>query len=204
MQDKQPLFTVIITTHNRRDILPRAIQSVLDQRYSNFECLVIDNGSTDDTADVIGKIQDERIHYISNPTPTQSCDAPRNLGIRLSKGDFISFLDDDDVWYPRKIEKVKSAFDLHTDIDAVCHNENMRIRGEIKGHYRYGPRQEAFYEKLLYQGNCLSPSAMTIRTGVLRQLNGFDLSEAFDAAADYDMWLRMAEQGKKIHFLVDV
>ena len=96
------VFTVIITTYNRRDLLPHAIQSVLGQTFTDFELLVIDNGSMDDTKFVVQAIKDDRIKYVLNPKPTQSCDAPRNLGIEIAQGKFISFLDDDDIWYPRK------------------------------------------------------------------------------------------------------
>ena len=204
MNLSSPLFTVIITTYNRRDLVPRAIQSVLHQTYGDFELLLIDNGSTDDTRTIVQSIQDPRIKYILNPNPSHSCDAPRNLGIHLAQGTFISFLDDDDIWYPKKLEKVKEAFDHYPDVDAVCHDENKRTNGHSDGILRYGPWIDSFYEKLLYEGNCLSPSAMTLKTNLLRSLNGFRIKEEYFRAADYDFWLRMAKKGVKIYFLEEI
>jgi glycosyltransferase involved in cell wall biosynthesis len=195
------IFTVIITTYNRRDLLPRAIQSVLNQSFSKFELLVIDNGSTDDTRFAVQKIKDSRLQYIINPNPTASCDAPRNLGIKIARGSLISFLDDDDIWYPKKLEKVKKIFDENPAISAVCHNLNRRING-IKGTIlQCGPWSDDIYERLLYEGCCLTPSAITIKTDLLRELNGFDLREEFNGAADYDLWLRMTAKGIKINFI---
>ncbi len=195
------LFTVIMATYNRRDLLPRAINSVLNQTFGDFELLVIDNGSTDDTGSVVGKFKDPRVKYILNPRPTKSCDAPRNLGIGMAKGPFVSFLDDDDLWYPDRLEKVKDAFDGDPAASAVCHNENKTVDGKFAGLLKHGPWSEDIYERLLYDRNCLSSCGMTIKTGLLRELNGFDLREEFDSAADYDLWLRMAAKGVKISFI---
>ena len=196
-----PIFSVIITTCNRRDLLPYAIQSILDQTFQDFELLIIDNGSTDDTRYVMSCIKDDRIKYILNPSPTQSCDAPRNLGIELAQGEFISFLDDDDIWYPEKLEKVKKVFDENLDVSAVCHYENKSVHGKIEGMLKYGPWCDYFYEKLLYEGNCLSPSALTIKAELLKKYGGFDLRREIDGAADYELWLRLATQGVKFYFI---
>lgn len=196
----KPTFTIIISTHNRRDLLPRAIHSVLGQTFPDFELLVIDNGSTDDTRFIVQKIIDPRIQYFLNPNPTSSCDGPRNLGIQMANGFFISFLDDDDIWYPERLEKVKNAFDENPGVGAVCHNENRRINGRLTEILKYGTRGN-IYETLLYERNCMSSCATTIRTSLLHELNGFDLREAYDAAADYELWLRMASKDVKVHFI---
>lgn len=196
---QKPVFTVIIATYNRKNILPRAIQSVLNQTFRDFELLVIDNGSTDGTSETVRNIKDSRLFYIRNPEPTDSCDAPRNLGIKMAKGYFIAFLDDDDIWYPERLKKVKKAFDANPDVSAVCHNEHKKVNGRIGGILRYGPWKENMYERLLYEGNCISTCGTTIKRDLLRELNGFDLK--FYRAADYGLWLRMAERNAKIHFI---
>jgi glycosyltransferase involved in cell wall biosynthesis len=196
-----PAFTVIIATHNRKGLLRRAVSSVLTQTCKDFELLVVDNGSTDGTRPVVEEINDGRLRYISNPEPTTSCDAPRNLGIKLAKGRLIAFLDDDDIWYPERLEKVKKAFDENPEVSAVCHNENRSIGGKIDKMFKYGPWGDDIYERLLYDGNCLSSCATTIRAEALRQLNGFNLRKEFNAAADYDLWLRLAARGDKIYFI---
>lgn len=194
-------FTVILATYNRRDLLPRAIQSVLHQTFNDFELFVIDNGSTDDTRYVVEQIKDERVIYMLNSLPTKSCDVPRNLGIRRANGSAICFLDDDDIWYPQKLEKVKEVLDRYPDIGVICHYENQRHNGRIDRVLKYGPWSSHFYESLLYEGNCLSPSALAIKRDILRELGGFDTRAEIELASDYECWLRMAARGIKFHFI---
>lgn len=198
---QSPIFTVIITTHNRDYILPRAIKSVLNQTFAHFELLIVDNGSTDNTKDVVLGIKDVRIKYIRNPKPTDSCDAPRNLGIKMANGGLVAFLDDDDIWYPDRLRKVKESFDKNPGVSAVCHNENRNVNGNVKGVISYGPWTENMHERLLYDGNCLSTCGITIKTDLLKELGGFDLRKEFSGAADYDFWIRMAVHNTKIHFI---
>ena len=192
---------MIISTYNREKLLCRAIESVLSQDFLDFELLIIDNGSTDSTRSVIEKFQDGRVKYMRNPLPTSSCDGPRNMGIYAAKGTLISFLDDDDRWYPQKLKKVNEAFDAHPDIQAVGHYENRITYGKSSGCIEHGSASTNLFESLLYEKNCLSPCAITIKTEVLRKLNGFDLRREFSAAADYDMWLRMAKMDIKFYFI---
>lgn len=199
---QNPVFTVIISTYNRSELLKRAIRSVLSQSFDDFELLVIDNGSTDNTHLTVGEFQDKRIKYILNPRPTSSCDGPRNLGIDMARGSLISFLDDDDRWHPEKLKKSKEAFDAHPEAHATCHYENRINFGKLSGCIMHDLSPgESLLETLLYEKNCLSPCAITIRTEVLKELKGFDLRKDFSAAADYDMWLRMAKWGAKVHFI---
>ena len=199
--DQRPLFSVIITTYNRRDVLPRAMASVLGQTCGAFELLVIDNGSTDDTGWVVERFNDPRIIYLRNPEPSSSCDAPRNLGIQQARGTWVAFLDDDDIWYPERLEKVRRAFEEGAGVAAVCHFENRRVNGDLNGVYKHGPGGRDLLEVLLYEGNCLSSCAMTIRTDLLRELRGFTLKPEFDGAADYDLWIRLAARGARVQII---
>lgn len=199
-----PLFTIIMSTYNRKDLLPQAIQSVLGQTFCDFELLVIDNGSTDGTSEVVQRMRDSRLKYILNPRPTKSCDAPRNLGIHLARGPLISFIDDDERWYPQRLEKVKMVFEENPEIFVVCHNEIIRIDGKIKEIWKGGPKAYNIYETLLYERPCLLAGATTIKAEFLRKLGGFVLKKEYDAAADYDLWLRLAKEDVKIHFLDEI
>ncbi|MFH1791941.1 MAG: glycosyltransferase [Candidatus Omnitrophota bacterium] len=198
---KSPLFTVVMSTYNRSVLLPRAINCVLKQTYPDFELLVIDNGSTDNTPDVVMAIKDPRVIYVRNPNPTGSCDGPRNTGIGIARGEYTCFLDDDDIWYPERLEKVKRAFDEHSFVSAVCHNEYKNVDGNIEGILKYGPGGDDLFERLLYERNCMSSCATTVKTGVLRNLGGFDLRKEFAGAADYDLWLRLAREGHSVFFI---
>jgi glycosyltransferase involved in cell wall biosynthesis len=196
-----PLFTVILSTYNRRDLAPRAIKSVLGQTFSDFEFIIIDNGSTDDTAYVINEFKDARIRFLKNPNPTKSCDAPRNMGIEMARGAYTAFIDDDDTWFPQRLEKVNRAFEKNPGVAAVCHYENVINNGKFERVNKYGPWSVDFHEKLIYDGNCLSPCALTIKTETLRKLGGFDLSDEICGVADYEMWIRLAANGVRFYFI---
>lgn len=99
-----PLVSIIIPTYNRSSVLPRSIKSALNQTYSNIELIVIDDASTDDTETVLKDFSDSRISYYRQSTNLGGS-AARNCGIKHSKGKYIAFLDDDDEWFPEKIEK---------------------------------------------------------------------------------------------------
>ncbi len=196
-----PLFTVVISTYNRKHVLPRAISSVLGQTFGDFELIVIDNGSTDGTESAVGAIKDPRIKYVRNPEPTSSCDGPRNMGIGMAKGRYIAFLDDDDIWYPQRLEKVGKAFEDNPDASAVCHNENRNYMGKVDKVIEYGPWSEDLHERLLYNGNCMSSCGTTVRAETLRALKGFDTRREYAAAGDYEFWIRMAASGAKVCFI---
>jgi len=103
-----PLISVIIPTFNRAHLLRRAVKSVLNQTYARFEVIIINDGSSDDTKEVISQFDDERIRYKNQKNKGVS--AARNKGIMLARGEYIAFLDDDDEWFPRKLERQVHAF----------------------------------------------------------------------------------------------
>jgi len=105
----KPLVSIIIPTRNREKLLERALKSVLAQTYPNFECLVIDDASSDNTGNLVKSFTDKRIRYIYNENHTNAS-AARNIGLRISGGEFIAFLDDDDEWFPAKLEKQVNLF----------------------------------------------------------------------------------------------
>jgi glycosyltransferase involved in cell wall biosynthesis len=98
------LISVIIPTHNRADLLPRAIGSVLSQSYKNLECIVVDDASADNGEAVVDQLDDDRLVYLRHET-NRGASAARNTGIAQAKGEMIAFLDDDDEWLPSKLEK---------------------------------------------------------------------------------------------------
>lgn len=196
-----PVFSVAIATHNRAGILPRAVESILSQTFGDFEIIIVDNGSTDNTKMVIESMIDARIRYVANPKPTNSCDAPRNIAMRMAKGEFMAFLDDDDIWYPDRLEKVREAFEENPGVSCVCHDELRRVNGRPAGIICSGPWTDDMYEKLLYDGNRLSSCGTTIRTETLRLVGGFDERNELSEVADYDLWIRLARDGIKTFFI---
>lgn len=110
--------SVIIPTFNRSHILPEAIESVLRQTYPRLELLIVDDGSTDDTGEVVSSFKDDRIRMIRHPK-NAGVSTARNTGLAEAKGDFVSFLDSDDLWMPEKLALELSFLAEHRDADAI-------------------------------------------------------------------------------------
>ena len=101
---RNPIVSVIIPTYNRAHLIDKAIKSVLNQTYQDFEIIVVDDGSTDNTNEVLKNFTDSRIHYIFH-TSNLGVSAARNTGIKTSQGEYIALLDSDDDWLPEKLDK---------------------------------------------------------------------------------------------------
>ncbi len=111
---EQPLVSAVIPTYNRAELISRAIDSVLKQSYTNLEIIVVDDCSQDSTPEVVNKIQDSRLYYYRHST-NQGGSAARNTGIKQSQGQYIAFLDSDDVWLPQKLDMQLEAIAKQTD-----------------------------------------------------------------------------------------
>lgn len=105
-----PIVSVVIPTYNRALLINRAIQSVLSQTHQDFELIIVDDGSTDNTEEVLKGLKDKRIKYVCLKENSGTSAVPRNVGIRESRGDYVAFLDSDDEWLPEKIEKQLNLF----------------------------------------------------------------------------------------------
>ena len=197
----QPLISVILPTYNHARFLKDAIDSVIKQDYSNWELIIIDNYSTDHTDQVISLFKDDRIknHKINNHGIIAKS---RNKGIQESKGDWIAFLDSDDIWYFNKLSTIITYLDRNKKIDIVCSNEYLHNKSTGKKHkLRYGPSSKYFYKDLLVNGNKLSTSATLVKRSFLNAKKlFFDESKIFITVEDYDLWMRIALFNGKFGF----
>ena len=197
-----PFFTVVIPTYNCADYLKRALNSVFSQTYQNFEVIVVDNSSTDPTEDVLNSFDDKRLTVIkvnNNGIIAHS----RNKGINNAKGDWIAFLDSDDVWKPEKLEKVKDAINHNPEVVLICHDEQYVENSEIKNRLRYGPAVQNLYQRLLFKGNCVSTSAACLRKDIAIETGGFSERKDFVTVEDHEYWIRLAQMGD-FYFLNEV
>ncbi|GAB6041580.1 glycosyltransferase family 2 protein [Endothiovibrio diazotrophicus] len=199
-----PLFSVVIPTYNRSRILGRAVSSVLAQSCGDFELIIVDNGSTDDTAQWLeATFSDPRIRY-HYQTGTGNPAGPRNTGIGLARGEWICLLDSDDEWLPEKLEAVKEALSGRPDVDLCGHNEWMvdDRTGEVVRVVNSGPAAADMYGEMLRDGNRLSPSATVLRKSFLDG-HGLRFSESPDLVVveDYDFWLNCAFHGGRFLFI---
>lgn len=181
------LVSVIIPTYNRKALVLEAVDSVLSQQYTPLELIVVDDGSTDGTAGRLTACSN-RIHVIRQPNAGVS--AARNRGIRAAKGEFIAFLDSDDLWLPEKIERQVSFFMDHSDA-RICQTEEIWVRNGKRVNPRKRHRKPSGFIFRPSLELCLvSPSAVMMRSGLFDTVGLFD--ESLPACEDYDLWLRIA------------
>jgi glycosyltransferase involved in cell wall biosynthesis len=180
--------SIIIPTYNRSGFLKESVESVLSQTFNDFELIIVDDGSTDDTADVVSSSCDPRIQY--EYQVNRGVSSARNVGVSLATAPYIAFLDSDDIWLPGKLENQLSFFHERPDI-SICQTEELWVRNGR----RVNPRQKhAKHSGWIFEA-CLplcivSPSAVMFRREAFDALGGFD--ESFPACEDYDLWLRAA------------
>jgi len=124
-------FSIVTITHNRAHLLGATIQSVLNQSYTDFEHLIIDDGSTDATEDVVKNFNDKRIHYFQY-SKNEKLSYLRNEGIRKATGDVICILDSDDLWTSDKLETITTIFEQHPEVSFVIHNIEFIPAGAVK------------------------------------------------------------------------
>jgi teichuronic acid biosynthesis glycosyltransferase TuaG len=197
----QPLISIIIPTFNQADFLKDALQSVRAQSCVDWEAIVINNFSSDHTIDIVEQLNDDRVTLV-NFSNHGVIARSRNLGIRSARGDYVAFLDSDDLWEVDKLARCISK--LEEGFDLVCHAERWFGGGLPDRVVRYGPESRATYESLLTRGNCISTSATVVRKGVLDSLQGFRDKDDFVTTEDYDLWLRVAQSNYKIGFVDEV
>lgn len=200
-----PLFSVVIPTYNRENIIKKAIDSVLSQSFQDFEIIIIDNGSTDNTKQFIKSYSHAKINYfcqIGSGSPA----SPRNAGIRNSSAPWVCFLDSDDYWLPNKLEVLNQAIEANKEADVFYHYEIMLNQNTGKetvlSHHR---RLDNMYKDMLENGNQLSTSATTIRKSFLNDHQlFFNENHDFDIVEDYDLWLRVANKKAEFFLIKEV
>jgi glycosyltransferase involved in cell wall biosynthesis len=182
-----PGVSVIIPTYNRGDLVTEAIESVLRQSYADLELIVVDDGSTDDTASVVGGIGDERIRYFSKDNGGQS--SACNFAFRHAEGRYIAYLDSDDMWPEAYLETMVRQLDAKTDYGVAYARVIQRYpdgREEQLSkpeRYRSGRITKYFFGFV----PCLIPSAMCFRRSVWE---GIWWDEALRRSHDFDVFLR--------------
>lgn len=200
-----PLVSIIIPTYNHARFLGKAVQSVVEQSYSNWEALVIDNHSDDNTLEVVAGFSDPRIRLLRIHNGGIIA-ASRNLGLREAKGEWIAFLDSDDIWYSGKLSSVMTTAGGMPDCEVFSTDELMKDADTGKTTVlRYGPFRKNFYRSLLVDGNCLSTSATVVNAGFLSDHEiVFRESPEHVTVEDYGFWLDLARHGARFTFIHEI
>lgn len=196
-----PLVSVVIPTYNHAQFLRSSLGSVVNQTFTDWEAIVVNNFSTDDTESVVESFNDDRITLVNFHNHGVIA-AGRNEGIRVSRGEFLAFLDSDDEWHPDKLAKCLQA--LRGEADLVCHAEKWIGGGRPERIVHYGPTEKSSWRGLLLDQNRVSTSATVVRRSCVEQVGLFDESSEFITAEDYEMWMKLAKLECRFEFLPDV
>jgi GT2 family glycosyltransferase len=185
----RPLVTVIIPAYNAARFIRPTIDSVLDQTFQDFEFIVVDDGSTDDTADVV-RSYEPRLRYLWKANGGQS--SSRNVGIREARGEFIAFLDHDDLWYPEKLARQVALMQAAPRLGVVTTGSVLfDDHGDLQTEIPVLPATSgpALLARLLLGNVIGSCSKVLVRSACFRELGAFD--EQLRMAEDWEMWYRI-------------
>ncbi|KAB2837030.1 MAG: glycosyltransferase [Candidatus Brocadia sp.] len=190
MTGNDSLVSVIIPTYNCARFLMESVGSVLSQTYQPYEIIVIDDGSTDNTKEVLQPVM-QRIKYVQLEQ-NKGSPVVRNIGIQAAQGEYVAFLDADDVWLPEKLQTDRECFDKHPDVGMVY---SKHINIDEKGVVFHGAMKKRLpcgkiFVQLFSEQNFIITSSVVVRKAVFETTGLFD--EQLVNCQDWDMWLRIA------------
>jgi GT2 family glycosyltransferase len=188
-----PQISVVIPTYNRQHLVQQTIDSVLQQTFSDWELIVVDDGSTDDSRRVLEKRYGSRIRYVYQCNQGES--VARNLGVELATGDYVAFLDSDDLWHPDKLKRQIEVMEKHPDVALVgtqahwINFEGWRLRLPPHGHDQKS-NSISWADLVLNNVVAGGGSSALVRRACLANVGGFDPEIRF--GEEWDLWIRIA------------
>ncbi|MFV0422321.1 glycosyltransferase family 2 protein [Oleidesulfovibrio sp.] len=184
----EPVVSVIMPVYNTEAYLAEAVQSVLDQDFTDFELLVLDDGSPGDAGAVLSQFDDARIRYLrhENMGPGYT----RNRGIRESLGRYVAFLDSDDAWMPDKLSRQVALLDAQPEYDVV-YTQRRNMDAESRPVHGHTPRlHSGFVLNELYVDSFVCMSSTMVRRSIFEDVGYID--ETLRMSEDFEFWLRVA------------
>lgn len=188
------LFSIVIPTYNRAHLISVAIDSVLEQKYQNFELIIVDDGSTDDTESVVRNFQDKRLSYYKKENGERA--AARNFGNSKATGDYITFFDSDDILYPNHLEEALKI--ITTFSSPEWFHLGYTINDELGKVIKSVMEITGDLNQKLVQGNFLSCNGVFLRKDVAKEFQ-FNEDRRLSALEDWELWLRIAAKYKLVH-----
>jgi len=193
IQADKPMVSVVLPTYNRAHTLGRAIKSVLGQTFRDFELIVVDDGSTDNTKAAVSVFDDPRICYIRHDF-NRGANAARNTGVKLSRGEYVALQDSDDEWLPEKLEKQVNVLAATGHAVGVVYTGCLRLKGDevtyIPG--EHVSVKEGDVHRQLLIGNFITTQAVLAKRHCIIDCGLFD--EAMPRLQDWDLWIRVARK----------
>jgi len=192
-----PTVSIVIPTYNHSKFISKALDSVINQTYKNWEAIIIDNNSTDNTDKVINRYIDPRIKHLKIDNDGVIAKS-RNLGINEAKAEWIAFLDSDDWWTKDKLEVCLSKIDKNIDFIYHAHEyvEKSKFffkKKIIKGRELKKPILKDLLIGSITKGTQISNSSVIVRKNILFKIGGLNENKILVGADDYDTWLRIAQ-----------
>jgi glycosyltransferase involved in cell wall biosynthesis len=186
---QKPKVSIVIPAYNVGKYLPDTLESVWHQTFTDFEVILVDDGSTDNTKEWVSQIKNPRFKFISQTN--QGASAARNRGILASQGEYIAFLDADDLWAPTKLETHVSFLEQNPEVGLVCSWTAMiNAQGQPTGRLLKPVADGNVYRKLLVQNTIDCPSTV-IRRRCFDRVGLFNTSIRYNE--DWEMWIRIAK-----------
>lgn len=182
-------FSVIIPSYNRAEFIDEAVQSVLNQSFKDFELLIIDDASTDNSMSILEKYKDIPNVKVFKNASNMGVSYSRNFGIKNSNAEIIAFLDSDDIWLKHKLKAQDSFFRENPDIK-ICHtNEKWLKNNKHMNQKKIHRKQAGFFFKRSLERCLVSPSSVAIYKSIFTEISSFD--ENLRVCEDYDLWLKL-------------
>lgn len=189
------LVSVVMPAFNAEKYIGCSIESVVHQTYQNWELIIVNDGSTDNTQEVIDRFmrRDKRIRCVQQKNGKQG--KARNAGIKIAMGELIAFLDADDLWYPVKLEKQVAILEQQNTDLVFCYADQINSKGEKVGGWPpakddlffFGDEGVAYF----FRGNIVNIFTVLAKREAIQRVNGFNEEAAIQNIEDYDLWLRM-------------
>jgi glycosyltransferase involved in cell wall biosynthesis len=199
MKKGNSLVSVIIPTYNHAEFLSKCLQTIVEQTYMNWEAIVVNNFSEDNTIEIVESFNDSRIRLI-NFKNHGIIAAARNRGIIDASGDFIAFLDSDDWWYPKKLEisinKIDNRDFIYHDLD-IYTKKGKKFLKKI----RCGQIQKPIFANLLKRGFGPTNSSVVVRKRIIEKAGGLSEDPKLVAAEDFDLWLKISRVTEKFIYV---
>ena len=196
--ENSPTVSVVIPTYNREQLIGRSIKSVLSQTYQDFEIIIVDDGSTDNTEEVVSSFNDERIRCVRHGTNKGEA-AARNTGIKVARGEYIASQDSDDEWLPGKLAKQIELFENTLSKVGVVYTGFWKIENNEKTYipFSWVNQREGDIHKELLKGNFIGSPATLVRKECFKKAGMFD--EKLSHLVDWEMWLRIDRKSTRLN-----
>ncbi|CQB50486.1 glycosyltransferase family 2 protein [Vibrio cholerae] len=208
MNESAPLVSIVIPLYNAEHYIEETLLSIVNQTYSNYEVIVVDNASTDSSLDIVNKIAEKlnNITVISCSSNSGGPAKPRNLGIEAANGKYVAFLDSDDVWYPDKLEKQvdimnKSTCDfVGSRMTAVDDAGNVITSKLSILNALFGAKVKCCTLSNLMIRNNVITSSVLVRKSAIKQVR-FNEADVFKCVEDYLFWLEVLSNNTGVYFV---